>query len=139
MSPCGGRRAEWESIANTAEPGRVAILKWHKTCLPTCPKSCTESSLASLCLHTKADALLLSPMPTMETVLARKGLQQEQMLGAATEFGICQECTCLHYLLTVECHRARAGERERRGEHGDFSCPIRKPLVFMLSCCCCCC
>lgn len=28
------------------------------------------------------------------------------------EFGICQECTCLHYLLTVECHRASAGEGE---------------------------
>lgn len=28
------------------------------------------------------------------------------------EFGIRQECTCLHYLLTVECHRARAGEGE---------------------------
>lgn len=72
--------AEWESTANTAEPGTVAILKWHKTC----PKSCTKSNLASLCPHTKADALLLSPKPTMETVLARKGLQQEQMLGTAT-------------------------------------------------------
>lgn len=56
-------------------------------------------------------------MPTMETVLARKGLQQEQTVRCSSaEFGICQGCTCLHYLLTVECHRASAGEGEGEGE-----------------------
>lgn len=106
MSPCGGRRAEWESIANTAKPSTVAILKWHKTCLPTCLKSCTESNLA--CAYTQKQMPFCSPVETgKERVTAEANVKYSNI-----EFGICQECTCLHYPLTVECHRASAGEGE---------------------------
>lgn len=64
-----------------------------------------------LCLHTKADALLLSPKPTVETGKERV-TAGANVRYSNTEFGICQECTCLHYPLTVECHRASAGEGE---------------------------
>lgn len=101
------------------------LLKRHKTCLPTCPKSCTEPNLACLWLHTKSDALPLSTKHTMETVLSRKGLQLEQMSAALSErasTGMLNSefAKYASVCITYKLWSAPQGKCRRRGRRGGY-------------------